>query len=150
MDLDVIGKHIELIEKHYPGINIVQMGIVALLLGSLRATMGHEYSTGALDNYIHVKHLKPKIKQCYYNSQMLALQNPRILYYEGFANSKVLSLPLEHAFNVIDNKVVDVTWKDGKHYFGIYIPTDFIRKNIFKTGEAQQLITKYIYSQLKK
>ena len=80
MDIDIIAKHIELIEKHYPGINIVQIGIITLLLGSLRATMGHEYSKATLDNYIHVKHMKPNIRKCldFIEREVLGIKSSRI------------------------------------------------------------------------
>ena len=72
---------------------------------------------------------KPEIKQCYYNSMMA---HPSLEYWEGWATSMI---PLNHAWNVKDGKVVDTTWclldhQRGKAehilYFGIYIPREFI------------------------
>ncbi len=72
---------------------------------------------------------KPEIKQCYYNSMMA---HPSLEYWEGWATSMI---PLNHAWNVKDGKVVDTTWSLLDHqrekaehilYFGIKIPREFI------------------------
>jgi hypothetical protein len=104
------------------------------------------------NNFELIKKLpfKPKVKECYYNSQMLALEgNGNIKYFEGYAFDDLL--PVEHAWCIIDNKVVDLTWevkdkmfkKDYSKetvYFGIEIPIAFIRKHILKTGMSEALL----------
>ncbi len=95
---------------------------------------------------------KPKSKQCYYNSQMLALEGD-LKYFEGIAYNGLL--PLEHAWCVSDSKVIDVTWEvnDKKFkenhdktciYYGIEIPTDFVWKNMLERELAEPLIFKFI------
>lgn len=95
-------------------------------------------------------------KACYYNAQMLAmLDEKRIFhYYEGYALPKGL-IPLEHAWIAMETKttfcvVVDLTWKDAEAYYGVEIPLGFVRKNIFDTKEAQQLLYKYLQSKLER
>ena len=76
---------------------------------------------------------EPEIKQCYYNSMMA----PHSLeYWEGWATSMI---PLNHAWNVKDGKVVDTTWSLLDHqreqaedilYLGIKIPREFIMENL--------------------
>jgi len=99
---------------------------------------------------------KPKSKQCYYNSQLLALEaSEDIQYIEGYAFDGLL--PLEHAWCVSDGKVIDVTWEvtDRKNkenhdqtciYYGIEIPMDFVWENMRKRELAEQLIYKFIKS----
>ena len=76
---------------------------------------------------------KPEIKQCYYNSMMA---HSSLEYWEGWATS---ILPLNHAWNVKDGKVVDTTWSLLDHqreqaedilYLGIKIPREFMMKNL--------------------
>ncbi len=101
-----------------------------------------------------VPSFKPKSKQCYYNSQLLALEE-NIQYIEGYAFDGLL--PLEHAWCVSDGKVIDVTWEvtDRKNkenhdqtciYYGIEIPKGFVWENMSKRELAEQLIYKFIKS----
>lgn len=75
----------------------------------------------------------PEIKQCYYNSMMA---HRSLEYWEGWATSMI---PLNHAWNVKDGKVVDTTWSLLDHqrkqaedilYLGIKIPREFIMENL--------------------
>ena len=75
----------------------------------------------------------PEIKQCYYNSMMA---RHSLEYWEGWATSMI---PLNHAWNVKDGKVVDTTWSLLDHqreqaedilYLGIKIPREFMMKNL--------------------
>jgi len=85
---------------------------------------------------------------CYYHSQLLAMDSMgKLKYYEGMGLRKGL-IPLEHAWNVLGNKVVDLTWEDGDEYFGIEIPISFIRKHIFKVGRADALLSDYVRSKI--
>lgn len=87
---------------------------------------------------------KPKMKNCYYNAQLLVLDNPNLKYVEGLATSKRLGIPFEHGWCIFEGKIVDVTWKDdGDEYFGVEIPTDFIRKRIVVTGMSQNYLGDY-------
>lgn len=91
-------------------------------------------------------------KQCVYNSQMFAVSGSKTKYFEGYACRTLgilANMSFEHAWNVINGKVVDLTWPDGDEYFGLEIPVDFIRKNIIKTGWAEMVLQKYVYEQLK-
>lgn len=91
----------------------------------------------------------PKIKQCFYNSQRIALFN-KVKYFEGWAISKLIHLPVEHAWNVIDGKVLDSTWGDGIDYFGIEIPNNFISKYWLKTKSADNLLIPYYIQEVLK
>ena len=87
-------------------------------------------------------HGKPKKKQCYYNSQMVALMNDSFQYIEGVCLSDV-GLPIQHGFLLLNNKVIDLTWTNdkeeyviGEHsreYYGIpFLITD-VRRACLKT-----------------
>ena len=64
MDKDIISKHYEVLGKFYPGINVTQMGLVCLMLGVIRASMGHEHAEGTLQNYIHKDLLSDDVQRC--------------------------------------------------------------------------------------
>ena len=63
----------------------------------------------------------PQPKQCFYNAQMLALADTtkQLKYCEGFGN---VVIPCNHAWCVINDKVIDVTWRDKNknNYFGMF------------------------------
>ena len=64
MDKSIIYKHYDIIAKHYPNLDITQLGLVIIMLGALRSTMGHEHAQGTLSEYIRVNKLSPAIQQC--------------------------------------------------------------------------------------
>ena len=89
------------------------------------------------DKVVEENYRKPKLKECYYNS-LLRFDN--LDYVEGWAN---LIIPMNHAWNTVDGKVVDVTMTLPEHrednkwtkratqeYFGVNIPRDWIRENL--------------------
>ena len=80
MDLNIIAKHWEVIEKHYPGMSVTQLGMVVCLLGGLRATMGHEAVKGTIEDYIHPDELSPNIRQCmdFLEREVLGIKKSRI------------------------------------------------------------------------
>lgn len=71
---------------------------------------------------------KPKIKQCYSNSLIGNLLH-NLEYWEGYYLTEI-GIPLEHGFNVRDEKVVDFTSQEFKikttEWFGIKIPDEVI------------------------
>lgn len=99
----------------------------------------------------------PKIRGCYYNSQLLALFRAGLAYFEGWACDDMLPLPLEHAWcvSVRSGKVIDATWdigdkgkgRDSAVYFGIEIPVQMIRKCILKSKMSGPLLTRLIFSE---
>jgi hypothetical protein len=92
-----------------------------------------------------------KLKECYYNAQLMALDSD-MKYYEGYAVSGQLPLPVNHAWLVSNGKVIDTTWHDlnKPDYFGIEIPKEFIQRHILDTEKAEQLLWLYITNKLKK
>jgi len=99
--------------------------------------------TPSIKKMIKDVNLIPRKRSCFYNAQMLALANPRIKYFEGYAISKKIGMSLQHGFNVIRGKVIDVTWEDGDDYFGIHIPTNFIGKSLLSLGVSESLLWRY-------
>jgi hypothetical protein len=77
-----------------------------------------------------------KMKECYRNAAMLAMENDDYTYCEGIAYSKAINgFPFNHAFCIDkEGNVVDPTWKDGTAYYGIPFNTDFLRKTVVLTG----------------
>jgi len=86
------------------------------------------------------KTFKKRFKGCYYNAQFMAMDNRKLKYYEGWGISKGIGFPLEHGFNVANEKVIDISWLDGIEYFGIEIPVDFARKEMLRTSTAHTIL----------
>ena len=79
-----------------------------------------------------------KIKDCYYNSMVCQSFNRELEYWEGWAAGII---PTNHAWNVQDNSVIDLTWskldymRDNPEqvvYFGVAIPREFVQERLFK------------------
>lgn len=72
-------------------------------------------------------------KACFYNAQQLAVfSKGEFEYCEGYAISKNLGIPIEHAWNVKDGKIIDISWKNGIEYFGVRIPYEWIKKKFYE------------------
>ena len=78
-----------------------------------------------------------QIKQCYYNSMMAQSLNRELEYWEGWAAGII---PTNHAWNVQDNSVIDLTWskldymRDNPEqvvYFGVAIHREFVQERLF-------------------
>lgn len=110
---------------------------------------------------VWAKRNRPKPKRCYNNAQLFALDHPEAKYYEGYWSAFVI--PVHHGWVVLDGKVIDFTAEAGerslkrrgiKHhgnptteeYFGVHIPTEFIRESILETKMWTDLMAKYLIS----
>lgn len=83
-------------------------------------------------------------RACFHNCQNAALTYD-YQYWEGFANS---ILPVQHAW-VLDaeGNLLDPTWVrniKATDYFGIQIPTSYIRQQWLKTKWSRDLIWGYL------
>lgn len=81
-----------------------------------------------------------KIRQCFYNSQFVALNQVRrsLEYCEGFYASEDLPFAAQHAWLRINGKVVDLTARNrgerrGFDYFGVVVPVELLRRHVMKT-----------------
>ena len=92
----------------------------------------------------------PQMKECFYNAQFLALSDSsnKIQYAEGYAYTDLM--PILHGFNVINGKVIDITWKNKKDdnkknhaYYGVALPTQYVRKQMLDMSMATSLIECY-------
>jgi len=82
-------------------------------------------------------------KQCYCNSQRIALTDDRFQYAEGFVCSDLVPIPLDHAWLLLNGKVIDLTLRNLdkrekrpptlNHYLGIVIPLKLLRRNALET-----------------
>lgn len=93
-----------------------------------------------------------KIKQCYLNSWLLAINQRTFKYYEGYVVSANCPVPLEHSWIVKAGQVIDPTLiirvkgmkeRIGDEYYGMHIPTDYIRKKAIQTGKSGAYILDY-------
>lgn len=87
-------------------------------------------------------------KQCFFNGQVLARGNPQVAYYEGYAMKEGLGFPILHGWNVVNGKVVDLTWRDeggrrahgtfpaGREYLGVSVNKASILEMWLSTGSS--------------
>lgn len=105
-----------------------------------------------------IGHKKFPVKQCFYNSMILASNNPELTYVEGYILSSRVPLPILHAWITINNKIVDVTLRcyerkgrlgyavlgefdeDTNAYFGVAFSRADVLKYMFETSSAGSLI----------
>lgn len=102
--------------------------------------------------------ISPKIKECYYNAQMLNLvSRGRLKYHEGWAQGAGL-IAVPHAWNSLNGKIVDTTWgargeiktadrfsaMEGDEYFGITIPHNIVRRELFAKEMASPILRTYV------
>lgn len=83
---------------------------------------------------------KKVFKGCYFNAQVMALDNKELTYYEGWRITEKVGIPMEHAFNIVEGKVVDITWADGIEYFGIEVPIMFVTGEFIKRRTAHPVL----------
>ena len=113
-----------------------------------------EVELGALKRAIKGHNLKYKPKECFYNAQALAQDNPKVHYVEGYCFSGLI--PFEHAWNAINGKVIDFTMAhsnggkpilgeipSGWEYFGVEFPTRMVRGLWSRTGYSTPLVSNY-------
>lgn len=101
---------------------------------------------------------KPKIKQCFYNSQLFLLVEGVGEYYEGYCFDGLI--PFHHAWVVIDLKVVDFTLEARNRlfkrkkiaitgepvYLGVPVPRQILMQNMVKTGVAEPMAHKHYFN----
>ncbi len=92
--------------------------------------MGQRFGPGDIDKVDSrrvQKRFRSEIKACYANAWMVHIINPEYKYFVGFVDAVI---PIEHAWLVKDEKVVDPTMainvrgdknRFGKEYFGVEV-----------------------------
>lgn len=97
---------------------------------------------------------QPKLKECYANSLHIMSSGEDIGYCEGWMVSSNLPIPIEHAWNIKDGKVLDFTatlWgrdDEERLYFGVQMPKEFVISEMLKTGVTGPYLQAYVYEQL--
>jgi hypothetical protein len=96
----------------------------------------------------------PRLKECYANSLHIMNEQNEIGYCEGWMISSNIPIPIEHAWNIKDGKVLDFTstlWgrdDEERLYFGVQIPSNFVREECIKTGVTGPYLQSFAYEQL--
>ena len=64
----------------YPNMSITQLGMVVLMLGSIRSSMGHEDARSTLMDYIHKELLSPEVMQCvdFIECEVMAMRKSKV------------------------------------------------------------------------
>lgn len=113
-----------------------------LLLNGKAFKINHKEIKELLEEYRIVL----KEKGCYPNTQVLTiLSNGKYKYCEGYGVLKS-GIPLEHAWNLLEGDVVDISWNDGIEYFGIEMPYEFVERKYFENGIKEGLTKPLIVS----
>lgn len=73
------------------------------------------------------------MKNCYQNSQQRITGD--LFYCEGYACSRALGIPVEHAWLLdLNGNVIDPTWEGGDFYFGVPFDMHFVMDCTMTTG----------------
>ena len=96
----------------------------------------------------------PKVKQCFFNSQMLVLSDRenKLVYSEGLGFCGLI--PMLHGWVTINGKVIDLTWKTNGNkgeyvigklpkdyaYCGVKIDKGKMGKKLYKAGKSISFI----------
>jgi hypothetical protein len=92
-----------------------------------------------LDRTERPLYIKPRKKECYRNSIVMAISSG-LDYYQGYCLTEGIPFPMEHAFNVENGKVVDITATKFKikvtEWFGVKIPVEIINEYLEKKPDA--------------
>jgi hypothetical protein len=89
--IDATGDMITMVDTFYPGLNVLQLGVLTLLLGALRATYGHDNAGFTLRDYSHgimVPSTSAEVKLCleFLEREIFAFTKSRIdidVYHTG-------------------------------------------------------------------
>ena len=106
------------------------VGLAGSILRHGKRTIGYTPSECEPSLTEWVKWHKPKPKECYYNSQRIAMNVSGAVYYEGWFCILPWPLPVLHAWVEIDGKLFDVT---AEAYYSSLIedgtiPASFIKQ----------------------
>lgn len=131
----------EIIKQHLESFKL--LGQREFMSEQLEKGTGYTPDKDAVGLVYNHKHLLPSInqKECYKNSLLAALVIPELEYWEGFYVTEGIPLPLNHAFNVENGKVVDFTAVkfniNVTEYWGIRVPHNVLEEYV----ETDQWIT---------
>lgn len=89
------------------------------------------------------KNFNRRANGCYFNAQVLSIDNKELKYYEGWGITKKVGIPMEHGFNVINGKIVDITWEDGIEYFGLEVSIKFVMNEMVKEKTAHPVLFRW-------
>lgn len=97
---------------------------------------------------------RPQPQQCYKNAQTLAMDSDLIQYHEGYVMLDTIPCPIDHAWNTINGKIVDVTVRANNRlreregiklcehsYCGIQIDKELIPETQLRTKHYSDVIT---------
>ena len=77
-----------------------------------------------------------------------------LTYCEGWMVGEQIPIPISHAWNILDNQVIDFTstlWgrdDETRIYFGVVIPQEFVMQQMMETGVSGPYLYPYIMTQL--
>lgn len=78
-------------------------------------------STWGPDDLRRIKS-KDKPGMCYANAGRRAIEDPDLVYVEGYACTDSLHLPVQHAWLLDETgRIIDTTWSNGVNYCGVPI-----------------------------
>lgn len=103
---------------------------------------GMESTSSHADTKAWKRRKRPKIKECYYNSQNFVLDYPEATYFECLCFTGLL--PFDHAWIVLDGKLFDFTLElipaaAKPCYLGLPVPLKFFAKVIAESGQWESV-----------
>jgi len=95
--------------------------------------------------------VEPKIGECFRNALMMWSFNHRLKYCEGYtsASKERVIIPIYHAWNSLNGKLVDVTPSERWHYYGVTFPdevTERLLKRTVREREHNPILDDYVHN----
>ncbi len=112
-------------------------------------------------------------KECFSNAQKIAFSHPKFDYVEGIVDTGLI--PVEHAWNELNGKIIDVTLVEREpeyydymqkkfrqslsenskkeyqnaNYFGVKIPLSFVRHTVLEKEVFSDVLKDFVFSCIK-
>lgn len=115
----------------------------------------YERDDERMNELLEKSYYQPQLKECYQNA-LFMMQEEGVGYCEGYMISSAIPIPIEHAWNIVDGKVIDFTsslWEwsgdEKRIYFGVEMPKEWALNKMQELMLTGPYLTYYAYEQLR-
>ena len=115
----------------------------------------YERDDERMNELLEKSYYQPQLKECYQNA-LFMMQEEGVGYCEGYMISSAIPIPIEHAWNIVDGKVIDFTsslWEwscdEKRIYFGVEMPKEWALNKMQELMLTGPYLTYYAYEKLR-